>query len=127
MSGDLWNKQDALKSELRQHPLTSDYSIISDLPTQLITGTILIDWEGKDPRSQYIFPSIDVDENFIDVFQMKILNGRSFSNAFKGDSSSFVVNEKAVQLMGMTVKNAVGKPLSFGRNKGNDHRRGKRF
>jgi hypothetical protein len=88
MSGDLWNKQDALKSELRQHPLTSDYSIISDLPTQLNTGTISIEWEGKDPRSQYVFPSIDVDENFIDVFQMKILNGRSFSNTFKGDSSS---------------------------------------
>jgi ABC-type antimicrobial peptide transport system permease subunit len=28
------------------------------------------------------------------------------------------VNEKAVQLMGMTVKNAVGKPLSFGGTKG---------
>ena len=84
-SGELWNKMDALKSELKQHPLTNDYSIISDLPTELVTGTIDVIWEGKDPKSQIVFPSMDVDENFTNVFQMKVLNGRSFSSALKGD------------------------------------------
>jgi putative ABC transport system permease protein len=59
-----------------------------------------------------------VDENFLQVFQMKILNGRGFSTAFKGDSASFVINEKAVHIMGMSVKNAVGKPLTFSGTKG---------
>ncbi|HEY4935845.1 MAG TPA: ABC transporter permease [Puia sp.] len=117
-SGELWNKVDAIRSELKQDPLTNDYSIISDLPTELVTGTIDIVWEGKDPKSQIVFPSIDVDENFTNVFQMKILNGRSFSTAFRGDSSNYVLNEKAVRTMGMTLKNAVGKPLSFGGVKG---------
>ncbi len=117
-SGELWNKLNALKTDLKQNPLTSDYSIISDLPTELITGTIDIHWDGKDPKSQIVFPSMDVDENFTNVFQMKILNGRFFSTGFTGDSSNYVVNEKAVQTMGMTVKNAVGKSLSFGSIKG---------
>jgi putative ABC transport system permease protein len=117
-SGELWNKMDALKSELKQHPLTNDYSIISDLPTELITGTIDVIWEGKDPKSQIVFPSMDVDENFTNVFQMKVLNGRSFSSAFKGDSTNYVLNEKAVKTMGMTVKNAVGKSLNFSGAKG---------
>ena len=118
MTGDMWNKQQALKSELQRNPLTSNFTIISDIPTNLTSGTVTIQWEGKDPKSQVVFPSMYVSEDFIDVFQMKILNGRSFSKSFKGDSSNYIVNEKALQVMGMTVSNAVGKPLSFQGNKG---------
>ena len=118
MTGDIWNKQQALKTELKQNPLTSNFTIISDLPTNLVTGTIDVQWEGKDPKSQVVIPSMDVDENFIDVFQMKILNGRGFSTAFKGDTSNYVVNEKALQVMGMNVSNAVGKDLTFDGTKG---------
>lgn len=118
MTGELWNKLDAIKSELKQHPLTSDYSIVSELPTNLVTGTVNIDYEGKDPKSQVVIPSMDVDENFTNVFQMTVLNGRGFSTAFKGDSSNFVVNEKMVQIMGKTVRDVVGKPLSFAGTKG---------
>jgi hypothetical protein len=49
---------------------------------------------------------------------MKVLSGRSFSAAFKGDTSNYVINEKAMQVMGMNSKNAVGKSLSFGGAKG---------
>jgi len=118
MTGDIWSKQQALKTELLQNPLTSDYSIISDLPANLTTGTVDVEWEGRDPKSQIVIPSMDVDENFIRVFAMKMLNGRSFSAAFKGDTSNFVINEKALQLMGMNVNNAIGKKLSFAERKG---------
>ena len=118
MTGELWNKIDAIKAELKQQPLTSDYSIISDLPTNLVTGTVNIEYDGKDPNSQTVIPSMDVDENFTNVFQMTILNGRSFSALYKADSSNFIVNETAVRLMGMTVKNAVGKRLGFGGTRG---------
>lgn len=113
MTGDIWNKQQALKTELKRDPLTSNFAIISDLPTNLISGTVDIKWEGKDPRSQVVVPSMDVNEDFIDVFQMKVLSGRGFSTAFKADSNNFIANETAVRMMGMTVSNAVGKPLSF--------------
>ena len=118
MKGDIWGKQQALKTELKQNPATSNFTIISDLPTDLTSGTIDAQWEGKDPKSQIVIPSIDVDEHFLDVFQMKILAGRGFSTAFKGDSSNYVVNEKALQIMGMKVSNAVGKGISFAERKG---------
>ncbi|MEJ7680651.1 MAG: FtsX-like permease family protein [Segetibacter sp.] len=69
-------------------------------------------------KSQIVIPNIDVDENFIDVFGMKMLSGRSFSQQFKSDSTNFVVNEKAMHLMGMNMSNAIGKTLSFGSRKG---------
>ena len=118
MTGDMWNKQQALKSELQRNTLTGNFTIISDLPTNLTSGTVNIHWEGKDPKSQVVFPSMYVSEDFINVFQMKILNGRSFSKSFKGESSNYIVNEKALQVMGMNVSNAVGKPLSFQDSKG---------
>ena len=118
MTGDIWGKQQALKNSLKQNPATSDFTVISDIPTNLVTGTIDVRWEGKDPNSQVVIPSIDVDENFIDAFQMKMLSGRSFSEDFKGDSSNYVLNEKAVQVMGMRVNNAVGKSLTFDETKG---------
>ena len=67
------------KKRLQENPYASDYSIISDLPTNLITGTIDVQWEGKDPKSQVVIPSMDVDENFTKVFRVKMLTGRSFS------------------------------------------------
>jgi ABC-type antimicrobial peptide transport system permease subunit len=117
MTGDIWNKQQALKATLQQNPFTSNFTIISDLPTALVSGTTDVQWEGKDPKSQVVIPSIDVDENFIDVFQMKMLNGRTFKD-FKADTNNYVINEKALQVMAMNLKNAVGKSLSFGSNKG---------
>ncbi len=119
MTGEIWNKQQALKTALQQNPLTADYSVISDLPTQLITGTTNNNWPGRDPNDKTVIPHLDVDEHFIDVFKMKMLAGRSFATDFKGDSSNYVINEKAMQIMGMNIKNAVGKSISYGDTEGN--------
>jgi len=118
MSGDVWGKQEFLKTELRKNPLTANFTITSDLPTNLSSGTVNINWEGKDPKLQVVVPSMDVSEGFIDVFKFKLLSGRGFSEEFKGDSNSYVVNEKALHMMGMKVATAVGKPLTFQDRKG---------
>jgi putative ABC transport system permease protein len=118
MTGDMWNRLQALKTELGQNPLTKNYTIIDELPINLMSGTINVVWEGKDPHAQIVIPSMDVTESFITVFQMKILSGRDFSTSFKADTNNYIINEKAVQIMGMKMENAVGKPLSFGDVKG---------
>ncbi len=118
MTGDIWGKQTALKTELSQNPLTNHFTIISELPVNLMSGTISVLWEGKDPKSQVVIPSIDVSEDFVSVFKMKILRGRDFSTSFKADSGNYIINEKMVQVMGKTLDNVVGKPLSFGDVKG---------
>ncbi len=118
MTGEMWGRKDALQSELLNNPLTSNYTFISEIPVNIGSGTVNVVWEGKDPKSQIVFPSLYVSENFVNVFQMKILNGRGFSNEFKGDSNNYIINEKAASVMGMTPENAVGKPLSFQGRKG---------
>jgi putative ABC transport system permease protein len=111
MAGEMWNKQQALKAALKQNPFTANYTVTNDLPTNLTSGAVDVQWEGKDPKSQIVFPTLFVDEGFINVFQMKMLSGRSFSADFKADTNNYILNEKAVQVMGMNVSNAVGKSL----------------
>lgn len=118
MTGELWNKQPALRSALERNPLTSGFSVISDLPTALISGTTDIDWPGRDPKSQVVVPSIDVDVKFMDVFKVKLLAGRGFSAALTTDSSNYMINEKMMQVMGMNIDNVVGQNLRFGDKKG---------
>jgi len=118
MKGDIWGKQQALRTELQRNPFTSRWAVISDLPTDLVSGTVDVVWPGKDLKTQIVFPSMDVSENFFDVFQTKLLSGRVFSTEFKADSNNYILNEKAARTMGMTPVSAIGQPLSFGGMKG---------
>lgn len=118
MNGDLWGKQQALKSALGQNPLTENFTVISDRPSAVESGTVDVVWDGQISRNQVVFPSLDVDENFVSVFKTQVLAGRSFDKAFPGDSSSYMINEKAMEVMGMNLRNAVGKSMSLGGKKG---------
>jgi len=113
MTGDMWKKQQALKDELIQSPLTSDFAITSDLPTDLGSWTLSVSWDGKDPRSQMSFPVMSVNEGFTHTFRMQVLAGRSFSSAFKSDSASYMINEKMAKTMGLTANTAIGKSITL--------------
>ena len=118
MTGDMYGKQQALKAELKQNTLTSNFTVISELPINIMAGTLSVMWEGKDPKSQIVIPSLDVEENYLRAFQMKLLTGRSFQPGFISDSSNYVINETMMKVMGLTAANAVGRSLTFGNKKG---------
>jgi len=118
MTGEIWKKQEALKVELRNNPLTQNFAITSEVPTDITSGTVDVTWEGKDPKLQVVFPNLHVNEDFIDVFKMKMASGRSFSKDFKADTSNFMINEEAARIMGMKPDEAVGKSLTMWERKG---------
>ena len=118
MTGDIWNKQQALKNELNRNPLTNDFTIITELPTNLGDWTVSVNWDGKDTRSQLAVPVMTVNEDFTRTFRMKLVAGRSFSRAFKTDSTSYMINEKMAGTMGLNARTAVGKPLTLRGNRG---------
>lgn len=92
-----------------------DYAVVSDLPTYLVSGSIDMDWPGKEPGAQIEFARLFVNENFIKVFHMTLLSGRSFTGT---DSSNFIINETAAKKMGMTAATAVGRQVTFQTVKG---------
>jgi ABC-type antimicrobial peptide transport system permease subunit len=118
ITGDIWSKQQALKNELKQNSLTNNFTITSDLPTNLSNATGA-DWNGKDPRLQIAIPLMAVNEDFTRVFRMKLLTGRSFSKSFIADSNNYMINEKMLSIMGLSATTAIGKTLTLQGVKGN--------
>jgi putative ABC transport system permease protein len=81
-------------------------------------GTAGVHWEGKTPDTHPMFTVMGVDENFLSVFKMKLSTGRGFSPAYSSDTVNYVVNEKALQLLGWDATSAIGKPLQVWDGKG---------
>ncbi|MES1159420.1 MAG: FtsX-like permease family protein, partial [Bacteroidota bacterium] len=89
------------------------HSVVGNLPTYLTSGEGDIQWAGKDPRDQTIFPILGIDENALNVFGMHLLKGRTFSKAYGSDDSSMLVNEAALRAMHMDLATALGKTVRF--------------
>jgi ABC-type antimicrobial peptide transport system permease subunit len=106
--GELWKHIGALRTELAQNPLTHQFSVVSELPVNNSGGSD-VQWEGKNPQEQVLFSSMQVDEHFLQTFGVELLAGRGFSAEFRADTSNYLLNEAALQLMGMDVNTAIGK------------------
>jgi putative ABC transport system permease protein len=118
MSGELWNKQQPLRTELSRNALTSQYAVVSDLPIDLNRTDANVQWQGKKPGAQMSFAVLDVSEGFFTVFQTEVLRGRPFSKEFASDTSNYVINEKAAKIMGYTPETAIGQSLAMFDGKG---------
>ena len=119
MSGELGDKQKALKAELKANPLTENFTTISDPLSNLSSDTYGLEWEGSTEADKKIwFSKAWVNDNFFDVTQMKMASGRALSTTGFADSGNYVINEKAAKIMGMTPATAIGKSLTFQGGKG---------
>jgi len=77
-----------------------------------------VEWPGKDPKMQVMFPQIAIDEGFVDAFKTTIIAGRNFSKDIKSDEQNYMLNERAIQVMGMKPETAIGKTFHLWGNKG---------
>lgn len=116
--GDLHDNMQALKASLEQAPDLGDYTITNYLPTYLTTGSTDVEWNGKDPAQEIIFPHLSVDANFVKTFKMKMKSGRFFSDDFKGDDNNYVINETALKLMKLDAASVVGQPFTLNGRRG---------
>jgi putative ABC transport system permease protein len=112
------NQYDAFKSELLRDPNITRVTASSDIPTYTVHSTGAFSWEGKDPETRFSIHQFSVDHDYIKTFNMNIIAGRDFSREFPVDDStqSFIVNETAVQAMGL--KNPVGTTFQLFKHRG---------
>ena len=89
------------------------HSVIGDLPTYLNSGDGSVEWAGKDPKDQTIFPLMGADENTLQVFGMHLLRGRTFSRAYGSDDKAMLVNEATLRVMHLDLAKAVGTSIRF--------------
>ena len=80
-------------------------------PTVHMRGTKEIEWEGKDPNSDFVIFEEHVSYDYAETFRMKMAQGRFYSREFSTDPENFVLNEKAVRQMGL--EDPLGKPITY--------------
>jgi putative ABC transport system permease protein len=91
----------AFKNAVLQNPAILDASFSSFLPTSSNrSSTVFFPDAVVDNDKGIVSQFWTVDENYIDVFSMKVKEGRFFSKEFKTDSTAFVINETAARLFG---------------------------
>jgi ABC-type antimicrobial peptide transport system permease subunit len=108
---DLKRKYPVFRNELLRNPNILAVAAGQATPYDDDRKTQGIEWDGKDPD---FVPNIRysiTDADFIALFEIEILEGRSFNRANFADKNNFVINETAAKYMGM--ESPVGQRLRF--------------
>jgi ABC-type antimicrobial peptide transport system permease subunit len=107
--GKLRDKQETFLLEVKSIPGVVNASSMGGNMTGAHGGTFGVDWEGKNPNENVDFSILYVDYGLIELMDIELKEGRTFSKEFGRDSTKIIFNEKAIELMGM--KNPVGKTI----------------
>jgi predicted permease len=100
----------ALKEELVQSGVAISVTG-SASPITAIYGNNTVEWPGMPQDQQIIFSRVTTDYNYTKTMGIKVLEGRDFSPAFKSDTAAMLLNQAAVDVMGLT--NPVGAQIGL--------------
>lgn len=79
-------------------------------------NTTDVGWEGKNPEENVRFGNATVFYNLIETVGVEIKEGRSFSKDFNTEQANLILNETAIEVMGL--KDPIGKTIKlWGENK----------
>ncbi len=108
---------DAVKTELKSQPGILNIAASNAYNfSNYSQATGDIEWEGKPANTNMIITQLSADKDFIPAMKIKFIEGKNFTGA-PADSSNFILNETAVQKMGLKPP-FVGQQISFHGNKG---------
>jgi hypothetical protein len=99
------------KNKLLQNPKVLSVTAGQDVPFNEDYKTSGVEWEGKDPEMvpnvRYSISHFD----YVETFEMEIVEGRSFKWESSADRNNFIINEEAARYMGM--ENPIGRKIKF--------------
>jgi ABC-type antimicrobial peptide transport system permease subunit len=91
-----------LKEELVKIPGVYWVTAANQMPVNFTNSTWDVDWPGKTKGADdVLFQLSFVDYDFIETFEMEVIQGRSFSKSFGEDSLKFIINESAAEKMNL--------------------------
>jgi ABC-type antimicrobial peptide transport system permease subunit len=108
---ELTSHYDAIRTELLNTGAVANVSASLGSITEDFGGTTNVSWKGKAEDLRPLFMSNKVTHDFGKTVGWNILQGRDFSKTFLTDSSAIVLNESAVQMMGL--QNPVNETIRF--------------
>jgi ABC-type antimicrobial peptide transport system permease subunit len=104
-------QRNAFKNELKKQPGVLSVCYTSDNPFSIGSNTSDPRWRGRNPNDEFIFPYIQVDQDFAETFGAEILVGRDFSTDFPADTNCLLINQEALRIM--NFENPVGEIVNY--------------
>lgn len=100
LTNDLRDHYDALKEDLLQsgavESMTRSNSEITNVSSNNFLG-----WPGKPEEQRVMFVTITAEYDYAKTMGIEVLNGRDFSKDFASDTGAIVVNQAALDIMGL--------------------------
>lgn len=110
-NGEQKNKIETLQQELLKNPNIISTARSSGVPTNIGWSNIPV-WDGKVEGDNPFIYRLAVDENFLDLYGIKLKEGRNFSSAINTDAgNAYILNEAAVKQFGF--EDPIGSGFGF--------------
>lgn len=114
-TGEVRENFDVFRYELLATGTVSEVALSQNPATGIESTNFGFQWKGKDPDLVDQFTTVAINQEWGETVGWKIREGRDFSRDFATDSTGFILNESAVEYMGL--ENPVGKTIKgFGRD-----------
>ncbi len=108
LKGSLEDRYQTLKNEISRNTSVIAVTAASDAPAGNHMSISLNDWEGRDTDAHYLLDILSVDQDYLKVFGLNLVEGRFFrAEETNKAEHPIVVNETAIKAMGM--KDPIGK------------------
>jgi putative ABC transport system permease protein len=104
------NKLELLKVQLLKSEAAANVTFFNADLNLNSRNTSAVRWTGKNPTESILFNYRSTGYDFVETMGTKMVGGREFSVKYD-DSNSIIVNEAAVDAMGL--KNPIGKTIYF--------------
>lgn len=103
--------QDQLKSKILANPNFTSAAFSNGSPLGVGSSTSGFDWEGKTDDVQTNFNIIRAGLDFIETFDMEIIQGRSFDPELATDTMHVIINEQTARAM--NLEDPLNQPITF--------------
>lgn len=121
VSDQIGNQYATFKNELLNIPGVKSVGGSSRVPSgQLLDSQgAQAEVNGEMAPTPVTIKVLSVDQDFIPTYQMEMVAGRNITSDYKRDSTSFILNEESVKIIGWKDANdAIGKPMTYDQRKG---------
>jgi putative ABC transport system permease protein len=105
------HKYEAFRNELVKHESIIQATRMNDV-FGIDHNVHEYNYQGMNPQEWKYFPSLIVDEYFVECFDLKVIAGRNFNDQIRSDDTmSVLINQTMANNLGWTIEEAVGQKM----------------
>jgi putative ABC transport system permease protein len=110
-SAEFYGKYDVLRNEWKKTGAVLEVSESMGAVTEVVSGNNGWDWKGRNPNIDESFATLAVSHLHGKTAGWQFILGRDFDIEQASDSSAIIINESALNIMGLA--NPIGEPVTW--------------